>query len=212
MGPRLAFYLHIQQPLPRSSSRGSRRLGRSCRISRVPAQWRRHPHVIGPVLSSIDPMVRPSTDLGAAAMTQPARFDALLKSATPFLALAPMQEVTDGAFWTLMHRYGGADVYWTEYFRVQPDSTPEKRILDSIRQNTTGAPGHRADDRQRHPRAGPHRESAPAAPGRRDRSEPRVSRADRLPEVRRRRAAARARSASMRFSAPCARRWTSSSR
>ena len=73
-------------------------------------------------------------------MTEPARFDALLKSATPFLALAPMQEVTDGAFWTLMHRYGGADVYWTEYFRVQPDSTPEKRILDAIRHNTTGAP------------------------------------------------------------------------
>ena len=48
------------------------------------------------------------------------------------LALAPMQEVTDGAFWTLIHRYGGADVYWTEYFRVHSDSTPEKRILDSI--------------------------------------------------------------------------------
>ena len=36
----------------------------------------------------------------------------------PFLALAPMQEVTDGKFWTLIHQYGGADVYWTEYFRV----------------------------------------------------------------------------------------------
>jgi tRNA-dihydrouridine synthase B len=51
-----------------------------------------------------------------------------------------MQEVTDGAFWTLIHKYGGADVYWTEYFRVHSTSTPEKRILDSIIRNTTGRP------------------------------------------------------------------------
>lgn len=68
------------------------------------------------------------------------QFAALLEGATPFLALAPMQEVTDGAFWTLIHQYGGADVYWTEYFRVHADSTPEKWILDSIRQNSTGRP------------------------------------------------------------------------
>jgi tRNA-dihydrouridine synthase len=65
---------------------------------------------------------------------------ALLGGPTPFLALAPMQEVTDGAFWTLVHRYGGADVYWTEYFRVHADSTPEKRIVEAIRLNTTGRP------------------------------------------------------------------------
>jgi tRNA-dihydrouridine synthase B len=58
----------------------------------------------------------------------------------PLLALAPMQEVTDGAFWALVQRYGGADVYWTEYFRVQADSTPERRILDAIRTNATGRP------------------------------------------------------------------------
>ena len=58
----------------------------------------------------------------------------------PFLALAPMQEVTDGAFWTLVHRYGGADVYWTEYFRVHAESTPERRILDAVTGNTTGRP------------------------------------------------------------------------
>jgi tRNA-dihydrouridine synthase B len=51
-----------------------------------------------------------------------------------------MQDVTDGAFWTLLHRYGGADIYWTEYFRVQAESRPEKRILDDIRGNTTGRP------------------------------------------------------------------------
>lgn len=65
---------------------------------------------------------------------------ALLRGDAPFLALAPMQEVTNGAFWTLIHQYGGADVYWTEYFRVQAESTPERRILDSIAQNTTGRP------------------------------------------------------------------------
>jgi tRNA-dihydrouridine synthase B len=73
-------------------------------------------------------------------MASPVQFAALLEGATPFLALAPMQEVTDGAFWTLIHQYGGADVYWTEYFRVHADSTPEKRILDSIVRNATGRP------------------------------------------------------------------------
>jgi len=67
-------------------------------------------------------------------------FRAHLKGGPPLLTLAPMQEVTDGAFWTLVHRYGGADVYWTEYFRVHADSTPEKWIVDSIRDNTTGRP------------------------------------------------------------------------
>ncbi|MGD9903319.1 MAG: tRNA dihydrouridine synthase [Vicinamibacterales bacterium] len=65
---------------------------------------------------------------------------ALLDGPAPVLALAPMQEVTDGKFWTLVHRYGGADVYWTEYFRVQAASTPERRILDAITGNTTGRP------------------------------------------------------------------------
>ncbi len=68
------------------------------------------------------------------------QFSALLQGPAPFLALAPMQEVTDGAFWTLMHHYGGADVYWTEYFRVHADSTPEKKIVEAIRRNTTGRP------------------------------------------------------------------------
>jgi tRNA-dihydrouridine synthase B len=61
-------------------------------------------------------------------------------SPDPLLALAPMQEVTDGAFWTLVHKYGGADVYWTEYFRVHSTSRPEKKIVDAITRNTTGRP------------------------------------------------------------------------
>jgi nifR3 family TIM-barrel protein len=70
----------------------------------------------------------------------PERFAALLAGATPLLTLAPMQDVTDGAFWALVHRYGGADVYWTEYFRVHADSTPEAWIVDAIRENATGRP------------------------------------------------------------------------
>ena len=73
-------------------------------------------------------------------MTPSAHLDASLRSAAPVLTLAPMQEVTDGAFWTLVHKYGGADVYWTEYFRVHSTSRPEKWIVDSIMRNTTGRP------------------------------------------------------------------------
>lgn len=51
-----------------------------------------------------------------------------------------MQGVTDGAFWKLMHHYGGADVYWTEYFRVHASSRLEKWIVQSIEQNSTGRP------------------------------------------------------------------------
>ena len=69
-----------------------------------------------------------------------ARFEALLRAPTPMLALAPMQDVTDGAFWKLIHRYGGADVYWTEYFRVHAVSKPDKHIVQSIEENCTGQP------------------------------------------------------------------------
>jgi tRNA-dihydrouridine synthase B len=61
-------------------------------------------------------------------------------ASTPILALAPMQEVTDGKFWTLIHQYGGADIYWTEYFRVHSSSTPERKIVKAITANTTGRP------------------------------------------------------------------------
>lgn len=58
----------------------------------------------------------------------------------PVLSLAPMQDVTDHAFWRLMARYGGADVYYTEYFRVHPSYRLEKSILRSIDENPTGKP------------------------------------------------------------------------
>jgi tRNA-dihydrouridine synthase B len=58
----------------------------------------------------------------------------------PVLALAPMQDVTTLQFMRVIARYGGPDVYWTEFFRVHGDSRPEKWILDSITKNPTGRP------------------------------------------------------------------------
>ncbi len=73
-------------------------------------------------------------------MTASASFDTLLAQPEPILALAPMQDVTDLPFWRLMARYGGADVYFTEYFRVHDTSRLDKPILASITQNPTGRP------------------------------------------------------------------------
>ena len=51
-----------------------------------------------------------------------------------------MQDVTDLPFLRLMHRYGGADLYYTAYFRVHRDSRPERHILRDIDENPTGRP------------------------------------------------------------------------
>src|SRR5258705_13231805 len=68
------------------------------------------------------------------------QFNALLAGTAPLLALAPMQDVTDLPFWRLMTSYGGADVYYTEYFRVHATSHLEKPILKSITENPTSRP------------------------------------------------------------------------
>jgi tRNA-dihydrouridine synthase B len=73
-------------------------------------------------------------------MNYNAEFEQMLVGAEPILALAPMQDVTDLPFWKLMADYGGADVYYTEYFRVHPVSNLEKWILESITKNPTGKP------------------------------------------------------------------------
>ena len=62
----------------------------------------------------------------------------LFQSGAPVLSLAPMQDVTDLPFWRLMSKYGGADLYFTEFFRVTPHYVPEKNILRSIIENPTG--------------------------------------------------------------------------
>jgi tRNA-dihydrouridine synthase B len=68
------------------------------------------------------------------------QFQRLLAGAAPVLALAPMQGVTDVRFLKQMASYGGADVYFTEYFRVYATSRLDKHILKSITENPTGRP------------------------------------------------------------------------
>jgi len=63
-----------------------------------------------------------------------------MAGAAPMLALAPMQGVTDLPFLKLIAPYGGADVYFTEYFRVYATSRLDKNILKSVTENPTGRP------------------------------------------------------------------------
>ncbi len=51
-----------------------------------------------------------------------------------------MQDVTTLDFMRVIARYGGPEIYWTEYFRVHGNSCPDKWIVDSITQNPTGRP------------------------------------------------------------------------
>ena len=67
-------------------------------------------------------------------------FQSVLNRPAPALVLAPMQDVTDLPFWRLMARYGGPDIYYTEYFRVHGTSRIEPWILNSITENPTGRP------------------------------------------------------------------------
>ena len=73
-------------------------------------------------------------------MTPHETFSALLRSDAHSLALAPMQDVTTLEFMRVIARYGGPDVYWTEYFRVHAVSHLEKWILKSITENPTDRP------------------------------------------------------------------------
>ena len=51
-----------------------------------------------------------------------------------------MQDVTDLAFMRIIAHYGAPDIFVTEFFRVHAQSRPEKHILRSIDENTTGRP------------------------------------------------------------------------
>lgn len=64
----------------------------------------------------------------------------LLPHDRPALVLAPMQSVTDLPFMRVIARRGGPDWFVTEFFRVHPASKPDRYILRSIRENTTGIP------------------------------------------------------------------------
>lgn len=66
--------------------------------------------------------------------------EVLLRQRQPVLALAPMQDVTDLPFWRLLAKYGGPDLYFTEYFRVYPGSRLNRWILESITENPARRP------------------------------------------------------------------------
>src|SRR4029453_2985193 len=68
------------------------------------------------------------------------QFDALWRGTTPVLALAPMQDVTDLPFLRMIAKRGGADLYFTEFFRVHVTSQLERHTLRSITENPTGRP------------------------------------------------------------------------
>ena len=67
-------------------------------------------------------------------------FRGMLSGQTPLTALAPMQAISSLEFWQVMNKYGGPDLYFTEYFRVHSTSRLNKFILRSIDQNPTGKP------------------------------------------------------------------------
>ncbi len=64
----------------------------------------------------------------------------LLPPERPILVLAPMQEVTDLPFMRVMERFGGPDLYVTEYFRVYETSRLNPYILRSIDENPSRKP------------------------------------------------------------------------
>lgn len=55
-------------------------------------------------------------------------------------ALAPMQDVTTLPFMKVLTKYGVPDYFFTEYFRVYPNSRLDKHILKSITENPSGRP------------------------------------------------------------------------
>jgi tRNA-dihydrouridine synthase B len=76
----------------------------------------------------------------AVSVTGALDLDTVLQGAEPPLALAPMQDVTHLPFWRIMARYGGVDLFFTEYMRVHSVSKPERWIVESILKNPTGRP------------------------------------------------------------------------
>lgn len=78
--------------------------------------------------------LNPPSAIGASVLAS------LFGHGSPVLSLAPMQDVTDLPFWRLISKYGGADLYFTEFFRVTSHYIPERSILRSIDENPTGRP------------------------------------------------------------------------
>lgn len=58
----------------------------------------------------------------------------------PLSALAPMQDVTDLSFMTVINECGPPDYFFTEFIRVHEHSIIEESILNSITQNPSNRP------------------------------------------------------------------------
>ena len=58
----------------------------------------------------------------------------------PITALAPMQDVTDLPFMSVINHFGAPDYFFTEYFRVHVSSTLDKELLRSITENPSDRP------------------------------------------------------------------------
>jgi len=69
-----------------------------------------------------------------------ARLPSPIAAGQPLTALAPMQDVTDAAFMSVISRYGAPDYFFTEFFRVHSQSRPEPWILGALKANATGRP------------------------------------------------------------------------
>jgi tRNA-dihydrouridine synthase len=78
----------------------------------------------------------------ASALPHPglARLPGTIVPGQPPTALAPMQDVTDLAFMTVIGEIGPPDWFVTEFFRVTPTSRLEPHIVRSITENPTGRP------------------------------------------------------------------------
>ncbi len=63
-----------------------------------------------------------------------------LHSGLALTALAPMQDVTDLFFMSVIDCYGSPDYFFTEYFRVYANSGLDKKTLRSITENSTDRP------------------------------------------------------------------------
>ena len=85
-------------------------------------------------------MRQPDGDQATAPEAQRPGLPAGHQPGQPLTALAPMQDVTDLAFMRVIAHYGAPDYFFTEFFRVHSQSRPEKHILRSIDENTTGRP------------------------------------------------------------------------
>jgi tRNA-dihydrouridine synthase B len=81
-------------------------------------------------------VIRPDQGPGGGRAALPAG----IEPGQPLTALAPMQDVTDLAFMRVIAAYGPPDYFFTEFFRVHAQSRPERHILRSIDENTTGRP------------------------------------------------------------------------